>query len=291
MEYFHLVQSALEMVLRGIQPFIEEVLQNVYGSEYWVYMEGGLVGCKPGAMDNKISDQMKDFSYSSVNANKKYKDVLFYVNAMIKNWEIFRGLFPTGYALCLCYNIKYFRNKWAHQSPFTTRELYRFFDECQALLEEIKADVGEIDGIRKAVMEMYYNEEVSKALNLNTGNSQNVISSNPNLVLPSPINYPPSNGSSLPSNVPNSVSNSLPNSVPNSIHSSINCQSLTYNNLHIADENLTMVDADELDKNLLHSNNYEKLMDKNQNESNSHSMYKITYYEEEEEESTTKKEG
>jgi len=156
MDHFLIIQSSLEILLKHIEPIIQSTLSQIYGNEYSLYMEFG-----PRAANLTLSE-MKDHAiqmatYPNI---RKYKDILFYLNSIIKNWETFKGMFNSNYVLCLCHSIKHFRNKWAHQSQFTLRELHRFIDECEVLLEEFHVTSTELDIIRKNVLEVYFKDDI-----------------------------------------------------------------------------------------------------------------------------------
>ena len=175
MNNHQVVQRALEILLEHIMPFIEDKMNTLYGSNFWPYLENG---------DCTKSKLMSD-SGGEVNSFKKYKDVLFYLNALIKNWSAFQGYFPSSnYVLCLCHSIKYFRNRWAHQSQFSLRETHRFVDEVQVLVEQISGySNAEIENLRKYVLELYYSEEVTKA-NIQEQNNLICYANSSNLSLP-----------------------------------------------------------------------------------------------------------
>jgi hypothetical protein len=153
MNNLQIVQSSLEILLNFLKPFVEDNLIKIYGDRYLVYLENG---------DCIISKVLSDKSQEN-SSFKKYKDVLFYLNGIIKNWSVLQNLFVSpNYALCLCHSIKHFRNKWAHQDNFSYRETHRLVDEVQTLLEQINVNCLEIDNMRKYTLEVYYSEEVSK---------------------------------------------------------------------------------------------------------------------------------
>jgi hypothetical protein len=153
MNNLQIVQSALEILLNFLKPFVEDNLIKIYGDRYMVYLENG---------DCIISKVLSDKSQEN-SSFKKYKDVLFYLNGLIKNWSVLQNLFVSpNYALSLCHSIKYFRNKWAHQDNFSYRETHRLVDEVQTLLELINVNCLEIDNMRKYTLEVYFREEVSK---------------------------------------------------------------------------------------------------------------------------------
>jgi hypothetical protein len=150
MEYKQIIQNALDVLKKQLEKFLELKLRDCYGDEFYIYMENG-----PKVNPNHMID------INIYNSKTKYKDVLYYLSAFIKNWEFpFKNLFSNNYSLTLCHSIKYFRNRWAHQSVFTLRETYRLMDEGQALLEELNMDHSEIEIIRKSVLEMLVEEEV-----------------------------------------------------------------------------------------------------------------------------------
>jgi hypothetical protein len=150
MEYKQIIQNALDILKKQLEKHLELKLRDCYGDEFYVYLENG-----PKVNPNNMMDK------NLYNSKTKYKDVLYYLNAFIKNWEFpFKNSFNNNITLTLCHSIKYFRNRWAHQSLFSVRETYRLIDECQALLEELQLDHSEIDVIRKSVLELLANEEV-----------------------------------------------------------------------------------------------------------------------------------
>jgi hypothetical protein len=242
MEFFQIIQNAFEILLNQLQPFVQIIMSKAYGSNFWLYMEHG---SKAAGL---ISSEMKDFSsdLNQLQNMKKYKDVLYYLNAVVKNWEIFSGISLTNYPLCLCHSIKYFRNKWAHQSKFTTRELYRFFDECQALLEEFNLNASELDLLRKSILEYYYNEEKNKFL-CDSISSDGVINSSN------------SNNNNETKNYYNDFSD------------------INKSNNYCSYDDHEMLDSELMDKtNNIHEENYQKLFTKNKN-----NLYNITYYDSE----------
>ena len=164
METKQVIQQGLEILKTQLEAYLTNALQQVYGEDYLIYMENG----------TRVNPRT-DLN----NANKhKYKDVLFYLNAFIKNWDfVFRHVFKTNYTLTLCHSIKYFRHRWAHQSHFTVRETYRLLDECQALLEELNMDYKELDSIRISVLQGLVNikNEVYPDINQSVNKEYNAL--------------------------------------------------------------------------------------------------------------------
>lgn len=65
------------------------------------------------------------------------KDLIYCINYIIQNINEFKNLFSYPFFVNSLYYVKYFRNKWAHQSYISKREEYRFLDDCCYLLQDI----------------------------------------------------------------------------------------------------------------------------------------------------------
>jgi hypothetical protein len=243
MEFKQIIQNALDLLKKQLELFLETKLRDCYGDEFFIYMENG-----PKVNPNTMID------INLYNSKTKYKDVLYYLNAFIKNWEFpFKNQFNHNYCLTLCHSIKYFRNRWAHQSTFTIRETYRLIDECQALLEELKMDYREIELIRRQVMEMLYEEEKKSVKD----NSFNLIG-----------------------NTSNSSNNNFGNSNWPSNNVNPNIQFNTNNQSRFdCDQDELMIDVDDINnKDLLDEIKYQKLIYEQIQDKNN--PYKITLYNE-----------
>mmetsp|Transcript_12770 Transcript_12770/g.14368 ORF Transcript_12770/g.14368 Transcript_12770/m.14368 type:complete len:182 (+) Transcript_12770:195-740(+) len=60
------------------------------------------------------------------------------------------------------FQIKGYRNNWAHNYSFTLRETYRVVDTIQVYLEEIQAPTDDINMIRLQVLDSLFGEEKEK---------------------------------------------------------------------------------------------------------------------------------
>jgi hypothetical protein len=273
MEYKQIIQNGLDILKKELETYLETKLRDCYGDEFFVYMESG-----PKVNPNKMVD------VNLYNTKNKYKDVLFYLNAFIKNWEFpFKSMFNGhNYPLTLCHSIKYFRNRWAHQSVFTIRETYRLFDECQALLEELKLDTTEIEIIRKGVLEMLVTEETKPKCKIDQDTKKPITGSNLNTLIENTnynpnLNYQVNNNSnninSIYQNNNQPWNSSLINTNTNS-----NVSNNYNNNYNYDDDDIMMVCSNIDDKDLQNDLNYQKLiMEQIQNKNN---PLKISYYDE-----------
>ena len=107
-----------------------------------------------------LSQMTDTFQMDSTKKVNKYDDALFYMNSFIKNWNnSFSSVFNSNYVLSLVYQLRYFRNRIAHQGGMTVRMIYRFVDSTQAFLEEINIqhdnqDIQRLEMVRKELMKI-----------------------------------------------------------------------------------------------------------------------------------------
>lgn len=249
-ENLTIVQAGLDILLKNIKLFMEETLKSIYGTNFWIYLEHG-----PKIAQQMHTLEMKDYNLTSdLQAGKTYRDVLFYLNSLIRNWETIRSLFATNHIISLCHDIKYFRNKWAHQSPFKLREVHRFLDSVQYILEELKLEYYDIDCMRKAVLEAYYKDEVQIAMELRM---QNINHEQNSQILQSSNFY---------------------NDFKEDSFRNLNRQMCN-------EDDLEMIDCHEINRENLYESNYQNIIS---NQTGKNSSYSVTLLEEECENSETK---
>ena len=111
--------------------------------------------------NNNINTNLIDsYNYQSNQINNK--DALFYLNFFIRNWSTLNQNFYNNYILSIANSLKYFRNKISHQSPVTLREMYKFIDDTQILLENLNVnhnDINSLNTIRKQVLSFMINTD------------------------------------------------------------------------------------------------------------------------------------
>ena len=98
----------------------------------------------------------------NVNNNNNNTDILFFLNVFQGEFNnYFYNKLNNNYSLSLSYSLKYFRNKIAHQSSLTLREIYRFIDETQAFMEELNIGNSEekfnLENIRRNLLKLMVN--------------------------------------------------------------------------------------------------------------------------------------
>ena len=97
-------------------------------------------------------------SSSQHNSKDVYFDALFYLNLLKDNLD---KLKLSKNMSSLLYNLKAFRTKIAHQGPITIRQLYRYVDDTQILIENLNVynidERNNVEFIRKEVMKVMIN--------------------------------------------------------------------------------------------------------------------------------------
>lgn len=64
-------------------------------------------------------------------------DLIFYINQILKNINHFKSYINSPFFINSLYNIKTFRNLWAHQSNLTINDYYRFLDDCSLVINDL----------------------------------------------------------------------------------------------------------------------------------------------------------
>jgi hypothetical protein len=159
MENHKIILCVFDILFENIKPYIDEIFKSLYASDYLYVMEHGWK-----FYQEKQLNEMKDYDLKSeIGGPKKYLDLLFYINSIIKNWDSIKNLYSDNYLFILCHDIRYFRNKWAHQSMFTLREVYRVTDLAQSILEIMNLNYDQMEFIRIQALNSYYNQGINYA--------------------------------------------------------------------------------------------------------------------------------
>ena len=137
MDYSKATNYCLDLIQYHLKLFIE----NVYMMEYG---------------ENNYKNYIYNEYYNMNNGQEFYTDCLFYMNFFISNYQILSKKLNSNYPLNLIYSLKYFRNRIAHQAQISMRQIYRFIDETQALLEELNTasqeEIFKLEAGRKEIM-------------------------------------------------------------------------------------------------------------------------------------------
>ncbi len=138
------VTRTMELLRQGLQPFVERELQAQHG-KYWVTTV-------TSGWRNELSWRDND---------TPHLDIAALLKLMWEQWhEVFRK--TLGHAeRSLVSELRDFRNKWAHQEPFSTDDAYRVLDSAARLLTAISApQADEIERMKMELLRLRFDEQV-----------------------------------------------------------------------------------------------------------------------------------
>ena len=136
------VGQVLELVGRGLRPFVERELKTEYGGHWSQVVKQALEEAKlPAAKD-------------------PFADVHFLLKLMWDQWNtVFRKVLGQAERTYVS-ELRDVRNRWAHQDAFSTDDAYRALDTAQRLLSAVSAEEAvEVDHMKQEVMRRRYEEQ------------------------------------------------------------------------------------------------------------------------------------
>ena len=117
------VGRALELLNKGLQPFIEREMQAVYGDR-WL---------------QEAAANLRDHQLASARSGELSGDTQVLLMVMWDQWyNVFRNVLGQT-ERSLVSELREVRNKWAHQEAFSTDNAYRTLDSVQLLLTSVSA--------------------------------------------------------------------------------------------------------------------------------------------------------
>ncbi len=139
------VGKALELLRAGLGPFVEREVQHAL---------------KRGALS---PDALRRFTEDPLLAQKDIAswDVAGLLRLMWETWnEVFRRTLGAA-ERSLVSELREWRNRWAHQEPFSSDDAYRVLDSAARLLSAISApQVAELERIRTELLRVRFEEQV-----------------------------------------------------------------------------------------------------------------------------------
>jgi len=243
MENKALILKALDLTKDRSSKFIEKSYKEQYGNNW----ENNLINGPYQEIEmNGISKKGNDL---------KYRDLNFYISSFLTHWNVFlKSKFCSNFPLTLCHTVKHYRNKWAHQSSFNTKETYRIIDSCICLIDELGENSDDINELAKEGLQNFFND-IIKGLYNDMGNGSkkqtnsittiNTINNNDiSPIQNNSINY---NQNSIPTIENNNINNiNYPNN-------NVNFNNLQHNHINSSNNNLN-----NFDEHLNYYNNYIK---------------------------------
>lgn len=138
------VEQALELLNRGLRPYVEREMKSVYGAAKWEKQALVALGDKP---------LLKAGTW----------DTSALLSVMIGEWQnVFkRNLSATDRSIVG--EMRDVRNKWAHQEPFTIDDTYRVFDNVHRLLHAVGAkEAIELERQKQELLRVRFEEQAKK---------------------------------------------------------------------------------------------------------------------------------
>jgi len=136
------VGDALQLLSKGLAPFVERELKLAYGDD-WVV---AVLEADPNSHQGSAQTASLD-------------DVQFLLKTMWNMWNsVFRKVLGQD-ERTLVSELRAARNRWAHQKPFSTDRTYRVLDSVQLLLTAVSAEEADELDERKQELLRILNEE------------------------------------------------------------------------------------------------------------------------------------
>src|SRR3989441_1124590 len=139
------VGRALELLNKGLHPFIEREMRAVY-SDRWL---------------QEAAANLRDYQLASARSGELLGDTQVLLTVMWDQWQmVFRNV--LGHAeRSLVSELREVRNKWAHQEAFSTDDAYRTLDSVQLLLTAVSAAqlASEVERQRQELLRVRFEEQ------------------------------------------------------------------------------------------------------------------------------------
>jgi len=140
------VGKALEILNKGLQPFIEREMQAVYGTR-WL---------------QEAAANLREYHLASARSGELSGDTQVLLMVMWDQWNtVFKNV--LGHAeRSLVSELREARNKWAHQEAFSTDDAYRTLDSVQRLLTSVSAaqQASEVERQKQELLRIRFDEQV-----------------------------------------------------------------------------------------------------------------------------------
>ncbi len=138
------VDEALTVLSRGLSPFVERELGQVYGQEWQARVE-------------------KEMGLSAQGRTISVDDAQSLLKVMISTWHGVFSKILGPMERALVSELLAVRNRWAHREPFSTEDTYRALDSAQRLLVAMSAreEADELEDIKQETLRILLGEHDS----------------------------------------------------------------------------------------------------------------------------------
>ena len=140
MRHSQRVGDALQLLSKGLAPFVERELKTAYGDEWIVEVLKADPNAHPGSAKTASLD-----------------DAQFLLKTMWQMWnDVFRKVLGQD-ERTLVSQLRRARNRWAHQEAFSTDDAYRVLDRVQLLLIAVSAEeADQLDEQKQELLRILY---------------------------------------------------------------------------------------------------------------------------------------
>jgi predicted AAA+ superfamily ATPase len=139
------VGRALDLLNKGLHPFIEREMQAVYGDRW----------------QQEAAASLRDYQLTSARSSALSGDTQVLLMVMWDQWQmVFRNV--LGHVeRSLVSELREVRNKWAHQEAFSTDDAYRALDSVQRLLTSVSAGqlASDVERQRQELLRVRFEEQ------------------------------------------------------------------------------------------------------------------------------------
>lgn len=139
------VTKAMDLLRQGLHPFVERELYAHYGDKYWI---------------TKVTEHWHN-ELTWLDDDTAHLDIAALLRIMWDQWnDVFRR--TLGFAeRTYVSELRDYRNKWAHQEPFSSRDTLRVLDSTARLLKSISSpETDEIERMYKELLRLSFDEQV-----------------------------------------------------------------------------------------------------------------------------------
>lgn len=141
------VSAALDVLRAGLAPFVERELQQA---------------APQGLVDPAT---VRRYAETTIPANRPIRewDVASLLKLMWETWnDVFRQTLGQA-ERSLVSELRDWRNKWAHQQPFSTDDVYRVLDSAGRLLTAVSSpQAAELDRMKDEVLRLRFEEQTTR---------------------------------------------------------------------------------------------------------------------------------
>ncbi|MBD2383886.1 ribonuclease III [Cylindrospermum sp. FACHB-282] len=118
------IGKCLKLLSQGLYPYVEEKMRLVYGNQ-WLTQAGQCLS--------------QDTTLKRTTEESLQQDISSLLSVMIKRWEKVFKPHLSAVERAFTSEIIDIRNKWAHNTPFSTEDTFRAIDSIYRLLQGIQA--------------------------------------------------------------------------------------------------------------------------------------------------------